>query len=69
MLPDVLSEKLCSLNPGVKRYAFSVFQEVTAEGVRAQKSEPRFTKTVIRSCAKLSYDVVEKVIQKEIQNE
>lgn len=33
MLPRILCEKLCSLNPEVERLAFSCFFEITKEGV------------------------------------
>ena len=32
MLPNLLSSNLCSLNPGVERFAFSVFFDMTEEG-------------------------------------
>ncbi len=32
MLPSVLSEQLCSLNPGVDRLAFSVVFKVNRDG-------------------------------------
>ena len=52
MLPPLLSEELCSLNPGVDRLAFSVVWEMSAAGdVLAQWAG----RTVIRSCAKLAY--------------
>ena len=52
MLPPLLCEELCSLNPGVDRLAFSVVWEMSDEGdVLAQWAG----RTVIRSCAKLAY--------------
>ena len=52
MLPERLSNGVCSLKPGVDRLAFSAFLEVNQEGnvVRA-----RFARTVIRSIARLTY--------------
>ena len=55
MLPASLSEDACSLLPNVDRLAFSVYfslDENTAELV----GEAEFVRTVIRSCAQLSYD-------------
>ena len=60
MLPDILTNNLCSLHPGVERYAFSVFQEITPKGKLV--GEPKFRKTIIKSCAKLSYEVVQKIL-------
>jgi ribonuclease R len=52
MLPERLSNGVCSLKPGVDRLAFSAFLEVNKGGhvVRA-----RFARTVIRSIARLTY--------------
>ncbi|XP_021340837.1 DIS3-like exonuclease 2 isoform X2 [Mizuhopecten yessoensis] len=52
MLPRVLCEDLCSLNPDQDRLAFSVVWNISAEG---QISKEWFGKSVIRSCVKLSY--------------
>ncbi|KAG1329120.1 hypothetical protein G6F62_007819 [Rhizopus arrhizus] len=60
MLPSLLCEELCSLNPGVDRLAFSVIWKM--DGVGSIK-ETWFGKTVIRSCAKLSYDDAQSVIE------
>ncbi|CAG8785044.1 17185_t:CDS:2, partial [Acaulospora morrowiae] len=53
MLPGLLSEELCSLNPGVDRLAFSVIWKMTPEG---KNMETWFGRTIIRSCTKLSYE-------------
>lgn len=55
MLPFALSNGLCSLNPDVDRYAFSAFLEFDKDG-RRYKS--RFTKSIIRSCARMTYNKV-----------
>eukprot|EP00198_Chlamydomonas_reinhardtii_P003968 XP_001693304.1 3'-5' exoribonuclease [Chlamydomonas reinhardtii] len=60
MLPPLLCEELCSLNPGVERFAFSVEWELDAKG--AIKST-WFGRSVIRSCAKLSYPLVQAMIE------
>jgi protein SSD1 len=59
MLPNILCEDLCSLNPNVDRLAFSVFWKMTEDGHVLGTS---FSKSVIRSCAQLSYDDAQKVI-------
>jgi ribonuclease R len=52
MLPERLSNGVCSLKPGVERLAFSAFIDFTEQGkVRAV----RFARTVIRSIARLTY--------------
>ncbi|KAF9438177.1 hypothetical protein BGZ76_009384 [Entomortierella beljakovae] len=59
MLPTVLSEDLCSLRSNVDRLTYSVFWKMTEKGDILDTS---FSKTVIRSCAQLSYDDAQKVI-------
>jgi DIS3-like exonuclease 2 len=46
----------CSLNPGVDRFAFSVEWELDEQGVI---HDQWFGKSVIRSCAKLAYPMVQ----------
>ncbi|MEI6033299.1 MAG: ribonuclease R [Verrucomicrobiae bacterium] len=52
MLPEALSNGICSLKPGVDRLAFSVFAEVSRQG---KVHAVRFAKTVIRSAVRLTY--------------
>ncbi|XVF62323.1 hypothetical protein PTKIN_Ptkin08bG0208000 [Pterospermum kingtungense] len=52
MLPKPLTEDICSLRADVERLAFSVICEMTPE---AEIISTRFSKTVIKSCAALSY--------------
>ncbi|CAO3564364.1 unnamed protein product [Mortierella alpina] len=59
MLPNVLCEDLCSLTANVDRLAFSVFWKMTEDG---HVLATTFSKSVIRSCAQLSYDDAQKVI-------
>jgi len=63
MLPNILCEDLCSLHPNVDRLAFSVVWELTPEG--EIKSE-HFSRSVIRSCSKMSYQVAQHMIEKKI---
>jgi ribonuclease R len=52
MLPEALSNGICSLKPQVERFAFSVFAEITKAG---KIQSTRFAKTVIRSAERLTY--------------
>ena len=60
MLPPILCEHLCSLNPGVDRFAFSVVWEMTPEGKIVSEW---FGRTVINSAGKLAYEHAQKVIE------
>ncbi|KAE8715448.1 hypothetical protein F3Y22_tig00110174pilonHSYRG00465 [Hibiscus syriacus] len=60
MLPSLLSEELGSLNPGVDRFAFSMFWELNNMGDVLDRWIGR---TVIRSCCKLSYKHAQDIIQ------
>lgn len=65
MLPVPLC-LLCSLLPGSDKMAYSVFwemKEATAEIVST-----RFTRSVLNSCAKLSYEHAQMVIESETQD-
>ncbi|KAK9763478.1 hypothetical protein K7432_009798 [Basidiobolus ranarum] len=59
MLPPVLCEELCSLNPGVDRLAFSVMWKMTPD---ARIIDMWCGRTVIKSCGKLSYEAAQNVI-------
>lgn len=59
MLPTVLSEDYCSLNPGKDRLTFSVIWKMNNDG---QILETWFGRTVISSCCKLSYEHAQSVI-------
>jgi ribonuclease R len=52
MLPEWLSNGVCSLNPAVNRLTHSVFIQFTKDG-RTKSS--RFARTVIRSARRLTY--------------
>ncbi len=55
MLPEVLSNGLCSLNPGVDRLCMTCEMYVNREG---QVTRSRFYEAVMRSQARLTYDQV-----------
>ncbi|KAJ8771123.1 hypothetical protein K2173_023448 [Erythroxylum novogranatense] len=52
MLPKPLTEDICSLRADVERLAFSVIWEMSSE---AEIISTKFTKSIIKSCAALSY--------------
>lgn len=62
MLPPLLCEQLCSLNPNVDRLAFSCIFRMTDDGCLCPKHETFFGKTVIRSCAKLDYHTAQRMV-------
>ena len=63
MLPEPLSHGKCSLLPGEERQALSVFFTFDENG--RQVEEPVVKKTVIKSCAQLTYEEVQKVINED----
>eukprot|EP01119_Soliformovum_irregulare_P004628 TRINITY_DN1568_c0_g2_i2.p1 TRINITY_DN1568_c0_g2~~TRINITY_DN1568_c0_g2_i2.p1 ORF type:complete len:1119 (+),score=333.19 TRINITY_DN1568_c0_g2_i2:22-3357(+) len=64
MLPHVLCENLCSLNPGVDRLAFSVIWTVNPKG---EIQNEWFGRTVIKSVSKMSYNVAQEIIEGKIK--
>lgn len=60
MLPRLLCEELCSLNPGVDRLAFSVVWDISASG---EILDQWIGRTVINSCAKLTYEHAQDMIE------
>ena len=60
MLPERLSNGVCSLNPGVDRLTHSVFVEFDKSG-RAKNA--RFAKSVIRSAKRLTYKEAYAILQ------
>lgn len=62
MLPRILCEQLCSLNPSVDRLAFSVVWRMHKDGTIVEEHPPWFGRTVIRSCCKLDYATAQKII-------
>ena len=60
MLPRLLCEQLCSLNPGQDRFAFSVIWEMDSEG---HIEEEWLGRSIINSCGKLAYPMVQQMIE------
>ncbi len=59
MLPRLLCEKLCSLNPNVDRLAYSIFFKMDSRTGALIDEEPRIQRSVINSCAKWHYGLVQ----------
>ncbi|MEA3548869.1 MAG: ribonuclease R [Thermodesulfobacteriota bacterium] len=59
MLPERLSNHLCSLNPDEDRYAFTAILDFDPEGSRLNQ---RFCKSVIISKARLTYTQVKQIV-------
>ncbi|XP_014671211.1 PREDICTED: DIS3-like exonuclease 2 [Priapulus caudatus] len=60
MLPRLLCERLCSLNPDEDRLTFSVIWTITEEG---EIIDEWFGRTIIRSCVKMSYQHAQGIIE------
>ena len=63
MLPEPLSQGLCSLLPNQKRLAISIFFRIDKSGKLIKTTQP--TRTVIRSCHQFSYEEAQKIINGE----
>lgn len=61
MLPERLSNELCSLRPDEDKLTYSVFMRIDPETGKVKKSD--FKKTVIRSVMRFSYEEAEKRIK------
>jgi len=59
MLPRLLCEELCSLNPGTERLAMSIIWKMKGDG---EIVDVWMGRTVINSCVKLSYGMAQTVI-------
>jgi len=60
MLPERLSNDICSLVPHQPRCAYSVFMEFTTTGIRRGY---RIEETLIQSCRRYTYDEAQQIIQ------
>ncbi|XP_015337034.1 DIS3-like exonuclease 2 isoform X1 [Marmota marmota marmota] len=60
MLPRLLCEELCSLNPMTDKLTFSVIWTLTPKGKILKEW---FGRTIIRSCTKLSYEHAQSMIE------
>lgn len=65
MLPEILSNDLCSLNPNVDRLAFSAVFKIKKDPQGTYKIEDRwFGKTVIHSAKRFSYEGAQEALNK-----
>jgi DIS3-like exonuclease 2 len=66
MLPRFLCEKLCSLIPNQDRLTFSVIWRLNSAG---DILDEWFGRTIINSVAKLSYNIVQNIIENQTSND
>jgi len=66
MLPEALSNGICSLRPHEDRLTFSVFAEITNQG---KIQSARFARTIIRSASRLTYKEAYAHLQKPPHDE
>ncbi len=60
MLPEMLSNGICSLQPGQPRYTKSVYLTYNKDG---QVQSTRFANTIIKSAARLTYQEADRVLK------
>jgi ribonuclease R len=60
MLPEMLSNGICSLQPGQPRYTKSVYLTYNKDG---QVQSTRFANTIIKSSARLTYQEADRVLK------
>jgi ribonuclease R len=66
MLPERLSNGICSLKPGADRLTFSVFIQFNGNG---RLKHARFAKSVIRSAKRLTYKEAYTILQSKLEGE
>ncbi|KAL9644295.1 hypothetical protein ABK040_005756 [Willaertia magna] len=64
MLDPSLSQNLCSLHPGVNRFALSV-EFIIDDKCNIDQQSIHFERTLIKSCCRLDYDRVQKIIESQ----
>lgn len=62
MLPPMLSEELCSLNPHCDRLAFSVIWRMNSKGELVSTTPVWYGKSIIRSDCKLDYPLAHSIV-------
>lgn len=63
MLPPLLCEELCSLNPQVDRLTYSCIWRMNGDGTLVEGEPAWFGRSVIRSCCKLDYATAQNMIE------
>jgi len=66
MLPRLLSENLCSLNPNADRLAYSCIWTMNEKGEMVDKA-PWYGRTIIRTCCRLDYANAQDMIDDKIK--
>lgn len=70
MLPRLLCERLCSLNPNVDRLTYSIFYRINiSNGQIVKEFTPQIKRSIIRSCAKWNYELAQKIIDNKVTHE
>lgn len=69
MLPPLLCEELCSLNPQVDRLTYSCIWRMNMDGTLVDDEPAWFGRSVIRSCCKLDYQTAQHMIEGTISPE
>jgi DIS3-like exonuclease 2 len=70
MLPRLLCERLCSLNPNVDRLAYSIFFRMDIRNGEIDRTfQPKIARSVINSCAKWNYQLVQDILDGKITQE
>jgi ribonuclease R len=64
MLPEALSNELCSLKPGVDRACLAVHMSIDAAG---RKRSHRFVRALMRSAARLTYEEVQAIRDRQLE--
>lgn len=67
MLPRILCETMCSLNPGLERLTLSIWFKVTEDGEILPGS--RYDRSVIKSKARFTYEQAQSIIEKKVQTQ
>ena len=65
MLPEILSNGICSLQPGQRRFVKSVYSKYDDEGKVLSR---RFAKSVMNSAQRLTYEQVDKALRGKIDD-
>lgn len=65
MLPRILCETMCSLNPATERLAVSVWCYIDEDGQISPKN--RFGRSIIHSKARFTYEIVQDILDSKIK--
>ncbi|CAG2248109.1 unnamed protein product [Mytilus edulis] len=68
MLPEPLSERICSLLPNQKRPVISVYFKFNSKGELAV-TEPTIQKSIIRSCKQFTYKEVQNILDDKLEKQ